>query len=60
MWKTFIKILERRACCHDWEIIHEKEYVDQTPTHKWENCQKAHTRMVLKCNKCGKLQTLYV
>lgn len=60
MWKTFVKILEKRACNHDWEIIHQKDYEDQEPTSKWSEGRKAHTRIVMLCKKCGKIETLFV
>lgn len=60
MWKTLIKILEKKACNHDWEIIHEKFYEDKAPMTKWGDGRGAHTRMLLVCKKCGKLETLYV
>jgi hypothetical protein len=60
MWEALIKIVEKRSCGHDWEIIYQKEYEDKEATQKWENSRSAHTRMVLKCKKCGKLVTMIV
>ena len=60
MWKTLVKILEKRACNHDWEIILQKDYEDQAPTSKWDDARKAHTRIVMMCKKCGKIETLFV
>lgn len=60
MWKALVKIFERKACNHDWEVIHEKFYEDQVPQTKWGEGRKAHTRILLKCKKCGKLETVII
>lgn len=60
MWKTLIKILEKKACCHDWEIILQKDYEDKPSESKWSESRNAHTRIVLMCKKCGEVKTLYV
>lgn len=59
MWETIIKILQKKACHHDWEIILQKDYEDKESS--WtKDGRNAHTRIVLMCKKCGKLKTLYV
>lgn len=57
MWEALVQIVKRRGCNHDWEIIHQREY-DAVPPEKWDSGHRAHTRMLLKCKKCGKLQTI--
>lgn len=34
MIKAFIKLLEKCACYHEWDIVHQKDYEDQEPTSK--------------------------
>ena len=60
MWKTLIKILEKRACCHEWETLVKKEYSAVEPKPKWNEGRREHTVLVLVCKKCGKVHTLYV
>lgn len=61
MWKTIIKIVEKLACSHDWEILYKKDYEDKERTERWsDNGRSAHTRMVIKCTKCGKLKTIII
>ena len=60
MWEAIVKILQKKACHHDWEIILQKDYEDKPSENKWRESRNAHTRIVLMCKKCGKLKTLYV
>lgn len=60
MWKAIVKMLEKRACHHDWEVLHKRDYEDQAPTRKWSEGTKAHTRIVLMCKKCGEIKTIIV
>lgn len=60
MWEAIVKILQKKACHHDWEIILQKDYEDKPSENKWGESRNAHTRIVLMCKKCGKLKTLYV
>ena len=43
MWKVLIKIVEKWACMHDWEIMTSTHYIDRD-------------RHLLRCKKCGKLK----
>jgi hypothetical protein len=61
MWQAIVRMVEKWSCGHDWEIIYSKDYEDKESTSKWsDNGRSAHTRMVLKCKKCGKLVTMSI
>lgn len=61
MWEALVKIFQKKACHHDWEILLKKDYEDKVASSKWANdSRNAHTRIVLMCKKCGKLKTLFI
>lgn len=60
MLKAIAKLLEKRACHHEWDIVHNRDYEDQEPKTKWSEGRKAHTRMVLICKKCGKIEIVVI
>lgn len=60
MWQALVKMVEKWSCGHNWEIIYRKDYDDQKAEGKWEEGRRAHTRLILKCTKCGKLHTIII
>lgn len=54
MWKALIKLVEKWACCHEWEIVDSKNYGH---LHTFSVEQNEHRNILLKCTKCGKLKT---
>lgn len=54
MWKTLIKLVEKWACCHEWEVVDSKDYGH---IHTFQVAQNEHRSILLKCTKCGKLKT---
>ena len=44
MWEAIVKILQKKACHHDWEIILQKDYEDKPSENKWGESRNAHTR----------------
>lgn len=60
MFKAIAKLLEKRACHHEWDIVHQRDYDDLEPKSKWDTSRKAHTRMVMVCKKCGKIEIIVI
>lgn len=53
MWQALIKLIEKCACCHNWEThfqtsVYEKSY-NKRP---WE------IQETLICQKCGKIKKI--
>lgn len=60
MWEALVKIFQKKACHHDWEVLLNKDYEDKVAEGRWGEARNAHTRIVLVCKKCGKLKVLFV
>ena len=60
MRQALIKIIEKWSCSHDWEKLYEKHYEDKEAESRWGDSRRAHTRLILKCTKCGKLKTIII
>lgn len=54
MWKALIKLVEKWACCHNWEVVDSKSYEH---LHTLAVEQNEYRNILLKCTKCGKLKT---
>lgn len=54
MWKALIKLVEKWACRHEWEIVDSKDYEH---IHTFFVEQDEYRNILLKCTKCGKLKT---
>lgn len=53
MWKALIKLVEKWACCHEWENYHiTKTYENDSDKKPWK---VEHT---LICQKCGKIKKI--
>lgn len=51
MWEALIKLVEKWACCHDWETYHiTNVYENDSDKIPWK---VEHT---LICQKCGKIK----
>ena len=53
MWKALIKLVEKWACCHEWEVVDRKDYGH---IHTFWDAQNEYRNILLKCTKCGKLK----
>ena len=60
MWKALVKIMEKWSCGHDWEKLYERDYDDKEAESRWGDSRRAHTRLILKCTKCGKIKTIII
>lgn len=60
MWQALVKMVEKWSCGHDWEKLYEKHYEDKTAETRWGESRSAHTRLILKCTKCGKIKTIII
>lgn len=53
MWKALIKLVEKWACCHEWENRHitrsYKNDYDKMPS---------KVELTLICKKCGKIKKI--
>jgi hypothetical protein len=56
MWQVIIKIVEKLACRHEWEIIHQVEY---EKTDQWGRVMP-QTRLLMVCKHCGKIKKVKI
>lgn len=52
MWQALVKLVEKWACCHEWELYSE------TKTYEGSRCLK--TEHTLICQKCGKIKKIRI
>lgn len=53
MWKALIKLVEKLACCHDWELHRRMNTYDEYSVNKpWK------IEETLICQKCGKIKKI--
>ena len=56
MWQVIIKIVEKLACRHEWEIIH---HVEHEKTDQWGRVMP-QTRLLMVCKHCGKIKKVKI
>lgn len=53
MWQALIKLVEKWACRHEWDVVDSKDYEN---IHTFYAAQNEHRNILLRCTKCGKLK----
>ena len=53
MRQALIKIVEKWACMHEWEVVDSKNYEH---IHTFSINQNECRNILLRCAKCGKLK----
>ena len=53
MWQALIKLVEKWACCHEWESHHTTKVYENSFDHiPWK------VEETLICQKCGKIKKI--